>query len=141
MKRILCLVMLFAVIGSTTFLNAQIPRLVYKVIPLTYGFSDNGNRNLPNGKEFNPKDRPTTRGNVFQPIDAYLYDSTVNIDFIDMCENVTITITHVVTGMVVYSETVTNTVNVSIDLSGNSSGEYLIEITSDGMLLEGGFIL
>lgn len=43
--------------------------------------------------------------------------------------------------MVVYSETVTNTVNVSIDLSGNSSGEYLIEITSDGMLLEGGFIL
>lgn len=47
MKRILCLVMLFAVIGSTTFLNAQIPRLVYKVIPLTYGFSDNGNRNLP----------------------------------------------------------------------------------------------
>lgn len=43
--------------------------------------------------------------------------------------------------MVVYSETVTNSVNVSIDLSGNSSGEYLIEITSDGMLLEGGFIL
>ncbi len=41
MKRILCLVMLFAVIGSTTFLNAQIPRLVYKVIPLIYGFSDN----------------------------------------------------------------------------------------------------
>ncbi|RHJ54109.1 DUF3244 domain-containing protein [Bacteroides sp. AM10-21B] len=39
-------------------------------------------------------------------IDAYLYDSTVNID-----------------------------------LSGNSSGEYLIEITSDGVLLEGGFIL
>lgn len=31
--------------------------------------------------------------------------------------------------------------NVSIDLSGNSSGEYLIEITSDGMLLEGIFTL
>ena len=45
------------------------------------------------------------------------------------------------TGETVYSETCSNPVTLNIDLNGEKSGEYSIEIETDDIFLEGYFNL
>lgn len=54
-------------------------------------------------------------------------------------ESATITITNETTGETVYSETCSNPVTLNIDLNGEKSGEYSIEIETDDIFLEGYF--
>lgn len=56
-------------------------------------------------------------------------------------ENNPVTITHTATGEIVHTESYSNPVTLSIDLYGENSGSYLIEIEADGTLLTGGFSL
>lgn len=79
---------------------------------------------------------------IYMPVaDAYLYNDVVNISFNESIAVVSVTITNESTGETVYSETHSNPAALSIDLNGESSGNYLIEIEADDALLIGGFNL
>ena len=73
--------------------------------------------------------------------DAYLYNNVVNISFNENIAVVNVTITNESTGETVYSETHSNPAILSIDLSCESSGNYLIEIETDDTYLQGTFPL
>ena len=72
---------------------------------------------------------------------AYLYNKVISIDFNATIENATVTITHTATGETVHTESYSNPVTLSVDLYGENSGSYLIEIEADGTLLTGEFSL
>lgn len=72
---------------------------------------------------------------------AYIYNKVVSIDFNATIENATITITHTATGETVHTEAFSNPTTLCIDLNGENSGSYLIEIEADGTLLTGEFSL
>lgn len=97
-----------------------------------------------------PKDRtgstseeglPIKRSIQLQIADAYLYNDVVNISFNESIAVVSVTITNESTGETVYSETHSNPAALSIDLSSESSGYYLIEIEVNGTYLKGDFSL
>lgn len=73
--------------------------------------------------------------------DAYLYNNMVNISFHENIEVITVTITRESTGETVYSEVHSSPSVLNINLNGESSGEYLIEIEVDGTYLKGDFSL
>lgn len=72
---------------------------------------------------------------------AYIYNKIVSIDFNATIENATVTITHTATGETVHTEAYSNPTTLCIDLNGENSGSYLIEIEADGTLLTGEFSL
>jgi len=97
-----------------------------------------------------PKDRtgstseeglPIKRSIQLQIADAYLYNNVVNISFNENIGSATITVTNESTGKIVYSETHSSPATLSIDLNGESSGNYLIEIEANDALLIGYFNL
>lgn len=72
---------------------------------------------------------------------AYIYNKVVSIDFNATIESATVTITHTATGETVHTEAFSNPTTLCIDLNGENSGSYLIEIEADGTLLTGEFSL
>lgn len=97
-----------------------------------------------------PKDRTGSTSEEGLPIkrsiqrpvaDAYLYNDMVAINFSESIETATIIVTNESTGETVYSETHSNPTTLNIDLSGESSGSYFIEIETDNVRLEGYFNL
>ncbi len=97
-----------------------------------------------------PKDRtgstseeglPIKRSIQLQIADAYLYNDVVDISFNESIAVVSVTITNESTGETVYSETHSNPAALSIDLSSESSGYYLIEIEVNDTYLKGDFSL
>lgn len=72
---------------------------------------------------------------------AYIYNKVVSINFNATIEDATVTITHTATGKTVHTEAYSNPATLRIDLNGENSGSYLIEIETDGSLLTGEFIL
>ena len=88
-----------------------------------------------------PEDAPKTRSGISQPVCAYLYNKVVTVDFQAAFPAVTVNIINETTGETVYSELFINPVSFSIDLNGSSTGNYMIEIVSDEITLEGYFLL
>lgn len=97
-----------------------------------------------------PKDRtgstseeglPIKRSIVLQPVFASIYNKVVSLYFDADIATVNVTITNETTGAVVYSEACSNPATLDIDLNGDSTGRYLIEIETDDMLLTGSFSL
>lgn len=84
---------------------------------------------------------PQTRGIIFQPVHAYLYNKVVSVSFEEMIPTVSIKITKESTGETVYSQEYMSPAEVSIDLNIQDSGTYYIEIISDKISLEGEFAL
>ena len=78
---------------------------------------------------------------VFFYLCAYLCNKVVTVDFQVAFSAVTVNVINETTGETVYSELFTNPASFSIDLNGRYAGEYIIEIVSDGMMLEGDFKL
>lgn len=79
---------------------------------------------------------------IYMPIvDAYLYNNVVNVSFNENIAVVNVTITNESTGETVYSETCSNPAALNINLNGESTGNYLIEIEADDTLLIGVFYL
>ncbi len=84
---------------------------------------------------------PRPRTPLFKPAYAYLSGSTVSIDFTATFSTVVVTVTQAVTGEVVATRTLFNPSTLNLSLEGASSGEYLLAIEADAILLEGSFIL
>lgn len=84
---------------------------------------------------------PIKRCIQLQPAYAYLYNNVVNIDFSETFSTVIISITNEASGEIIYSETCSNPASLSIDLNGESNGNYLIEIEAEDIYLEGSFSL
>ena len=92
-------------------------------------------RNCPNG------DTPISRS-IIQTAKAYLYNNTVCVDFNEVLPNVTITIINESTSKLIHSEAYNEPTNIDITLDeGYSSGNYLLKIESDEVLLYGYFSL
>ena len=88
-----------------------------------------------------PENAPQTRGVILQPVCASLYNKVVTVDFQTAFSAVTVNVINETTGETVYSELFINPASFSIDLSGKGTGDYMIEITSDEITLEGYFPL
>ena len=121
MKRVLSILFLFLVLGSSV--KAQ----------LDFGFKE---------IVFTQKsDAPKTRSVVLQPVYAYLDNGEITVYFEKVFPTVAISVINETTGKTVCSKTLLSPTNFSIDLNGEDSGEYIIEVISDGTSLEGTFSL
>ena len=86
-------------------------------------------------------DTPISRS-IIQTANAYLYNNTVCVDFNEVLPNVTITLINASTSKLIHSEAYNEPTNIDITLDeGYSSGNYLIKIESDEVLLYGYFSL
>lgn len=86
-------------------------------------------------------DTPISRS-IIQTANAYLYNNTVCVDFNEVLPNVTITLINESTSKLIHSEAYNEPTNIDITLDeGYSSGNYLIKIESDEVLLYGYFSL
>ncbi len=82
--------------------------------------------------------KPISRSLIPQIAYAYLYNKVVTVSFE---EAVTIKIIKEATGETVYSQEYMNPTVISVDLTGQDSETYSIEVVSDTISLEGEFIL
>ena len=87
------------------------------------------------------RDAPQTRSSISQPVYASLYNKVVTIDFQTVFSTVTVNIANKTTGEIVSSELFINPTSFSIDLNGKDTGDYMIEIISNEISLEGHFSL
>ena len=86
-------------------------------------------------------DTPISRS-IIQTANAYLYNNTVCVDFNEVLPNVTITLINESTSKLIHSEAYNEPTNIDITLDeGYRSGNYLIKIESDEVLLYGYFSL
>lgn len=141
MKRILyltTLAVLFIIISTTT-LSAK--ELFNDSREITLNESKDETRHIGKEKDVEPDEAVTPRCSILQLAYAYLSNNIVSIDFNGFTETATVTITNESTGETVYSETCSNPVTLYIDLNGEKSGEYSIEIETDDIFLEGYFNL
>lgn len=138
MKRILFFMMLLLV-GSEVAVNAGAFN-TYREISLTV--SNSAERDVKHEKkDIDPENTPITRGIIRQAAYAYIYNSMVTIMFEEVFSTATVTIVNETTGETVYSETHSSPAALNIDLNGESSGNYLIEIEANDALLIGDFNL
>lgn len=135
MKRILFLMMLLLA-GSEVAVNAGELNTYRKISLNSAGRDIKGE-----SRDIDPENTPITRGIIHQPVNAYIYNSMVSITFEDVFSSATITIIDDATGETVYSETYSNPSSLNIDLNGESSSNYLIEIEADDTFLSGSFSL
>ena len=70
---------------------------------------------------------------------GYLCNKMVTLNFNDVLENANIVITNNRSGAVVYEEACSQPTSLTINLSGEGNGEYLIEIETDNCVLCGYF--
>ena len=91
--------------------------------------------------DITPENAPKARSSVSQPICASLYNKVVTIDFQTVFSTVTVNITNETTGEIVSSELFINPTSLSIDLNGKDTGDYMVEIISNEISLEGHFSL
>lgn len=136
MKKVLFI--LFSFLIFVVSVNAQ---FIFEnsVIVLT---QKNGDREI-GGKsgDTTPEDAPQTRSSISQPVYASLYNKVVTVDFQTVFSTVTVNITNETTGETVYSELFISPTCFSIDLNGKDAGDYIIEIISNKISLEGVFLL
>ena len=85
--------------------------------------------------------KPISRSLIPQIAYAYLYNKVVTVSFEEAMPTVTIKIIEEATGETVYSQEYMNPTVISVDLTGQDSETYSIEVVSDTISLEGEFIL
>ena len=115
----------------------------------TYGQTSTATGQIIEFRNKRPKDRggdiggnTTIRRSVFfQAIYAYLDNNVMSLNFEESLSTVTISIISETTGDIIYSGNYDNPNSLTIDLSTESSGDYIIEIEFDDILLEGCFVL
>ena len=136
MKKVLFI--LFSFLIFVVSVNAQ---FIFEnsVIVLT---QKNGDREI-GGKsgDTTPEDAPQTLSSISQPVYASLYNKVVTIDFQTVFSTVTVNIANKTTGEIVSSKLFINPTSFSIDLNGKDTGDYMIEIISNEISLEGHFSL
>ena len=85
--------------------------------------------------------KPISRSLIPQIAYAYLYNKVVTVSFEEAMPTVTFKIIKEATGETVYSQEYMNPTVISVDLTGQDSETYSIEVVSDTISLEGEFIL
>lgn len=85
--------------------------------------------------------KPISRSLIPQIAYAYLYNKVVTVSFEEAMLTVTIKIIKEATGETVYSQEYMNPTVISVNLTGQDSETYSIEVVSDTISLEGEFIL
>ena len=85
--------------------------------------------------------KPISRSLIPQIAYAYLYNKVVTVSFEEAMLTVTIKIIKEATGEIVYSQEYMNPTVISVDLTGQDSETYSIEVVSDSISLEGEFML
>ena len=85
--------------------------------------------------------KPISRSVIPQIAYAYLYNKVVTVSFEEAMLTVTIKIIKEATGEIVYSQEYMNPTVISVDLTGQDSETYSIEVVSDTISLEGEFML
>ena len=85
--------------------------------------------------------KPISRSLIPQIAYAYLYNKLVTVSFEEAMPTVTIKIIKEATGETVYSQEYMNPTVISVDLTGQDSETYSIEVVSDTISLEGEFML
>lgn len=85
--------------------------------------------------------KPISRSLIPQIAYAYLYNKVVTVSFEEAMPTVTIKIIKEATGETVYSQEYMNPTVISVNLTGQDSETYSIEVVSDTISLEGEFIL
>ena len=85
--------------------------------------------------------KPISRSLIAQIAYAYLYNKVVTVSFEEAMPTVTIKIIKEATGETVYSQEYMNPTVISVNLTGQDSETYSIEVVSDTISLEGEFIL
>ena len=154
----LCFFGIFGLASFDTVTALMLSRLAsflpfFKVIPeifrniVTYAQKENNPFTeiaLTQAKRKDPiskGDTPISRS-IIQTANAYLYNNTVCVDFNEVLPNVTITLINESTSKLIHSEAYNEPTNIDITLDeGYSSGNYLIKIESDEVLLYGYFSL
>ena len=81
--------------------------------------------------------KPISRSLIPQIAYAYLYNKVVTVSFEEAMLTVTIKIIKEATGEIVYSQEYMNPTVISVDLTGQDSETYSIEVVSDTISLEG----
>ena len=136
MKKVLFI--LFSFFSFALSVNAQFISGSMEIM-LTQKDSD---REIRGGSsDISPEDAPQTRGVIPQPVCASLYNKVVTIDFQTVFSTVTVNTTNETTGEIVFSELFINPTSLSIDLNGKDTGDYMVEIISNEISLEGHFSL
>ena len=85
--------------------------------------------------------KPISRSLIPQIAYAYLYNKVVTVSFEEAMLTVTIKIIKEATGETVYSQEYMNPTVISVNLTGQDSETYSIEVVSDTISLEGEFML
>lgn len=134
MKKLLLI--LFAIVSLGNMLHAAEDNNPVEIV-LQQTDNNDEIKEIPDKEEQSPIRRSLQQQIAY----AYIYNKVVSIDFNATIENATVTVTNTATGETVYFEAYSNPVTLSIDLNGENSGSYLIEIEADGTLLTGEFIL
>jgi len=140
MKRILFFILLFALAGGKTTVNAEVLD-THKEILLTAVQGDTEREINDKRSETTSGDVPVSRSIVLQPVYAYLYNKVVSLDFTEAFSVVNVVITNQSTGETIHSETYSNPATLCVDLNGESGSNYLIEIEADDTFLTGNFSL
>ena len=136
MKKVLFI--LFSFLSFALSVNAQFISGSMEIM-LTQKDSD---REIRGGSsDISSEDAPQTRGVIPQPVCASLYNKVVTVNFQAVFSAVTVNVINETTGETVYSELFINPASFSIDLSGKDTGDYMIELVSDEITLEGYFPL
>ena len=138
MKRILFFMMLLLA-GSKEVVNAG-ELNTYREILLTV--SNSAGRDIKGQKtQIDSETTPITRGIIRQAVYAYIYNSIVTITFEEVFSTATVTVVNETTGETVYSEIHSSLATLSIDLNGENSSNYLIEIEVNDIYITGTFKL
>ena len=136
MKRVVSILYLYLDLGRSV--NAKLD-FGFKEIVFTQKSDD---RDMSGqSSSTSPEDAPKTRSVVLQPVYAYLDNGEITVYFEKVFPTVAISVINETTGKTVCSKTLLSPTNFSIDLNGEDSGEYIIEVISDGTSLEGTFSL
>lgn len=86
-----------------------------------------------------PQPGDIARSPVVRPAEASVCGELLTIDFLYPVSSITITLTNVSTGEVVYWEVYEMAGNAVIDLSAEAPGEYQLKLTSPQWCLRGSF--
>ncbi|WP_288860488.1 DUF3244 domain-containing protein [uncultured Bacteroides sp.] len=140
MKQILFFILLFAWAGSKVTINAEETN-THKEIILTVVQDGNEREIKGEQSETTSGDVPISRSIIHQPVYAYIYNGIVAVAFEEILSTVTVIIINETTGETVYSEVHSSPAALNIDLNGESTGNYLIEIETDDTYLQGIFSL
>lgn len=124
------------IILITAFISVCSIQAQEKVSMVEY---NNTEREIPL-KNLQPN-KPISRSLIPQIAYAYLYNKVVTVSFEEAMLTVTIKIIKEATGEIVYSQEYMNPTVISVDLTGQDSETYSIEVVSDTISLEGEFML